>query len=120
MNEIETVQGQTTIAPEVLLTIARLTTLKIPGVSRMSSTHTGGVNRIIKRSQFAKGVQIDIEDDVVYCDLHVILESDVNIRDVSRIIQYDVARAISKMIGMQVGKVNIHIEDIDYPVELEV
>ena len=110
--------GKTTIAPEVLLTIARLTTLDVPGVSRMSPV-PGGVNRLFKRG-FGEGVRIDIrDDDTVYADLYIILESDVNIRDVSRLVQHRVARSISDMVGMQVGRVNIHIEDIDYPVETE-
>lgn len=110
--------GKTTIAPEVLLTIARLTTLDVPGVSRMSPV-PGGVNRLFKRG-FGEGVRIDIrDDDTVYADLYIILESDVNIRDVSRLVQHRVARSISDMVGMQVGRVNIHIEDIDYPMETE-
>ena len=110
--------GKTTIAPEVLLTIARLTTLNVPGVSRMSNV-PGGVNRLFSRG-VGEGVRIDIqEDDTVYADLYVILKNDVNIRDVGRSIQQEVARAISEMVGMQVGRVNVHVEDIDYPVEPE-
>jgi uncharacterized alkaline shock family protein YloU len=111
--------GKTTIAPEVLLTIARLATLDVPGVSRMSPV-PGGVNRLFKRG-LGEGVRIDIrDDDTVYADLYIILESDINIRDVSRLVQHRVARSISDMVGMQVGRVNIHIEDIDYPAESEV
>ena len=110
--------GKTTIAPEVLLTIARLTTLDIAGVSRMSPV-PGGVNRLFNRG-ISEGVRIDIrEDDTVFADLFVILQKDVKIRDVSREIQHKVARAISEMVGMQVGRVNVHIEDIDYPMEPE-
>ncbi len=110
--------GKTTVAPEVLLTIARLTTLGVPGVSRMSPM-PGGVNRLFKRG-YGEGVRLDIrEDDQVYADLYVILKSDVNIRDVSRQIQQHVTRAITEMVGMEVGRVNIHIEDIDYPAETE-
>jgi uncharacterized alkaline shock family protein YloU len=110
--------GRTTIAPEVLLTIARLTTLSVTGVSRMSPV-PGGVNRIFNRN-LGEGVRLQIkEDDTVYADLHIILKNDVNIRDVSRSVQHQVARAISDMVGMQVGRVNVHVEDIDYPVETE-
>jgi uncharacterized alkaline shock family protein YloU len=110
--------GKTTIAPEVLLTIARLTTLGVPGVSRMSPV-SGGVNRFFQRG-LGEGVRIDIqENDVVTADLYVILNCDVNIREVSRNIQHKVARAISEMVGMQVGRVNVHVEDIDYPTETE-
>ena len=79
----------------------------------------GGVNRLFNRG-ISEGVRIDIrEDDTVFADLFVILQNDVNIRDVSREIQHKVARAISEMVGMQVGRVNVHIEDIDYPTEPE-
>lgn len=110
--------GKTTIAPDVLLTIARLTTLSVPGVSRMSPV-SGGVNRLFRRG-LNEGVRIDIrENDVVYAELYVILKNDVNMREVSRKIQHQVARAISEMVGMQVGRVNVHIEDIDYPSQAE-
>jgi uncharacterized alkaline shock family protein YloU len=54
---------------------------------------------------------------VVNLDLYLILCKDVNIREVSRQVQHNVARAISEMVGMQVGRVNIHIDDIDYSAE---
>ena len=115
MSESTRPPGKTTIAPNVLLTIARLATLDTEGVSHMS-TRPGGVNRIFQRG-YDEGVCIRIEEDRVYADLYVILESDVNVREVSRNIQTDVARAISEMVGMEVGRVNVHIEDIQYPNE---
>lgn len=118
MNEIDPAQGKTTIAPEVLLTIAQLTTLNIEGVSRLSHVQAG-VNQLLKRSQKREGVMIEIVDDVVYLDIFAVLKSDVNVRDVSHNIQHEVSRAISEMVGMTVGRVNIHIEDIDYPSEAE-
>ena len=106
-------QDVTTIAPEVLVTIARLTALNTPGVSRMSAYPTK-VNRLIRRGE-GEGVRVEVKDGQVTTDLHVVLMSDVNMRDVSRNIQNSVARAISEMVGMDVGRVNVHIEDIDFP-----
>jgi uncharacterized alkaline shock family protein YloU len=119
MNDDEVSQGKTTIAPDVLLTIAQLTALNVDGVSRLSHVQTN-VNQLLKRTQKREGVLISLVDDVVNVDLYVILKNDVNVRDVSHNIQHEVARAISEMVGMVVGKVNIHIEDIDYPLEAEV
>jgi len=112
MAETSRPPGKTTIAPNVLLTIARLTTLDVEGVSHMSHL-PGGFNRIFHRG-YDEGVQIRIEGDFVYADLYVILENDVNVREVSREIQNEVSRAISEMVGMTVGLVNVHIEDISY------
>jgi uncharacterized alkaline shock family protein YloU len=106
--------GKTTIAPEVLVAIARLTALSIPGVSRLSTTRRD-VNQLLKRGfGVHEGVRIEVVDDSVYTDIYVVMQCDVNVRDVSRNIQSQVARAISDMVGMDVGKVNVHVEDIDY------
>ncbi len=118
MKDEDVAQGATTIAPDVLLTIAQLTTLNVNGVSRLSHVQTP-VNRLLKRSQKREGVLIELVDDVVYVDIYVVLNSDVNVRDVSHNIQHEVSRAISEMVGMVVGRVNVHIEDIDYPSEVE-
>ncbi len=104
--------GKTTIAPSVLLTIVRLTAEQTPGVHRLSPV-PGGVNRLFQRGH-GDGIRLEIQDDRVYADIYIILEPDVNIRRVSREVQQRVARSISEMVGMQVGRVNIHIEDIAY------
>jgi uncharacterized alkaline shock family protein YloU len=117
MNISKRPPGKTTIAPGVLLTIARLTALEVEGVSRMYHIPSG-VNRLIRRGH-GEGVKIEVKDDCVFIDLHVVLKNDTNIREVSRNIQHDVTRAISEMVGMDVGYVNIHIEDIDYPSDNE-
>ncbi len=109
--------GKTTVSVDVLLTIARLTTLSVPGVSRLSETKTTGVKGLLKRAQTSEGVCLEIRDDTVYVDLYLILDSEVNIREVSRKVQQEVSRAISDMVGMRVGRINVHIEDIDYPAE---
>jgi uncharacterized alkaline shock family protein YloU len=105
--------GKTTIAPEILITIARLTTLSVPGVSRMADDPPS-VNRLL-RHRPDSGVQIEVRDDVVYATLNVVMLNDVNLREISHNIQRQVTRAISEMVGMQVGQVDVHISDIDYP-----
>lgn len=105
-------EGKTTIAPDVLVSIARLSCLKVPGVSRMA-TGSSSVNKLFSKIA-REGVHVDVQDDTVYVDLYVILQANVNVRDVSRNIQQEVARAISEMVGMQIGQVNVHIEDIDF------
>ena len=110
-------QGKTTVAPDVLITIARLSALSVAGVSRLASM-PGGVNRLFKRGT-NEGVRIETEDNLVNADLYLILKQDVNIREVSRNVQQQVARAIQEMVGMDIGEVNIHIEDIDYDEEHE-
>jgi uncharacterized alkaline shock family protein YloU len=84
----------------------------------MVTTPTVQMNRLFKKRP-SEGVLLDIQDDVVYADIYVAIKDGFNIRDVSRAIQQQVSRAISEMVGMQVGRVNVHVEDIDFPAETE-
>jgi uncharacterized alkaline shock family protein YloU len=104
-------QGKTTVSPDVLVTIARLSALSVPGVSRMAHV-PGGVNRLFKRG-IGDGVRIEVEDNVVVANLYLILRPQVNIREVGRNVQHQVARALQEMVGMDIGGIEIHIEDID-------
>ena len=104
-------QGKTTVSPDVLVTITRLSALSVPGVSRMAHV-PGGVNRLFKRG-IGDGVRIEVEDNVVVANLYLILKENVNIREVSRNVQHQVARALQEMVGMDIGGIDIHIEDIE-------
>lgn len=117
MSSYQTTPGKTTVSPDVLVTIARLAALNVPGVSRMAPI-PGGVNRLFRRGAH-EGVQIEVQDQIVFIDLYLVLKENVNIREVSRNVQQQVARAIQEMVGMEVGQINIHIEDIDYEDFLE-
>jgi uncharacterized alkaline shock family protein YloU len=112
MTESDRPPGKTTVSPDVLISIAKLSALGVPGVSRMAAI-TGGVNRLFRKGA-NEGVRIEVEEDVVYADIYLVLKQDVNIREVSRNVQQQVTRAVQEMVGMDVGHVDIHIEDIDY------
>ncbi len=104
--------GKTTVAPEVLVEIARMATLKVDGVSAMAPV-SGGVNRLFRRG-IVDGVRIEIKDNIVSADLYVILQNGVYIRNSSREVQKNVTRAITEMVGMDVAEVIINIEDIAF------
>ena len=106
--------GRTTIAVDVLLTVARLTTLGVAGVKRMGHGPINRVKGLLRKHNPDQGVEIDVRDDNVYADLYVVLDGDTNVRQVGSMIQQTVSRAILDIVGMQVGWVNVHVEDIDY------
>jgi uncharacterized alkaline shock family protein YloU len=106
-------RGKVTIAPDVLLTIARLSALGVPGVARMSPV-PGGVNRLFQRG-VGDGVRIEVRDQAVSVELYLVVNAGVQMRDVSRAVQAEVARAIQEMVGMEVLSVNVHIEDVAPP-----
>jgi len=115
MTDNSVTPGKTTISIDVILTISRLTTLDVPGVSRMSQVPSRRFRTMLLHRQEENGLHVEVEDDIVYTDIYVVLDAGVNIREVGRNIQIANARAITDMIGMQVGVINVHVEDIDYP-----
>ena len=111
---MEKVPGTVTIAPEVLVTIAQLTTQDISGVYAMSTDWARDVNRFFGNTHVGDGVQVQVDGDQVTVDLYVIVEHDVNMLQLARSIQSEVTRAIVEMVGMSVRAVDVHIEDVHY------
>jgi uncharacterized alkaline shock family protein YloU len=107
--------GRVTIAPEVLVTIARLTTQSIEGVARLCyQVGPSNIDRLLGRVVGSAGVQVGVVDAAVCVDLFIIVEPDVSMRSVSTQVQEAVTRAIQDMVGMKVSAVNIHIRDVGY------
>ncbi len=104
--------GRTTVSPEVMIAIARMAALSVPGVSGLAPV-AGGVNRLFRR-RADEGVRIILHENIVYGDIYLIVKEDVNIREVGRNVQVQVARAIQEMVGMDVAQIDVHVEGIEY------
>ncbi|HZY45265.1 MAG TPA: Asp23/Gls24 family envelope stress response protein [Anaerolineae bacterium] len=98
--------GTITIAPNVLNTIARLTTQNIEGVARL-----GASGKLLRANE---GVAIEITDGRVKADIFIVVKPEVNLFDVGQQIQHNVARLIKDIVGMDVESVNVHVQDVDY------
>lgn len=106
-------QDSIIVAPGALITIVRQATLSVPGVSRMGDV-PGGVGRLLRRTPKANGVRITVQDNTATIDLHIVLEANTNMREVSREVQREVARAMHDIAGFDVTSVDVHIADVDF------
>jgi uncharacterized alkaline shock family protein YloU len=104
--------GKTTIAPDALMTIASLAALAVPGVARMGSV-PGAVTRLLRRGAGA-GVRLEVADNTVTADLHIIVSAEHSVREVSQAVRAEVARAMQEMVGMDVVAVNVTVDDVAY------
>jgi uncharacterized alkaline shock family protein YloU len=111
----KSVPGTVTIAPEVLVTIVRLATRDVPGVHAMSADWTRDVNRFLGNPRVGDGVLTRVQGERVGVDLYIVVEPDVSMLELGRLIQAEVTRSIEDMLGMEVQEVNVHIEDVYYP-----
>ena len=105
----ENTLGKTTIAPNVLTTIVRLTTLGTPGVTRLASTLSG----MAHAERQPDGVKLFYHGNELSVDVYVVITASENVRLVAEEVQKRVIRAISEMVGMQVVQVNVHVSDVD-------
>jgi uncharacterized alkaline shock family protein YloU len=108
--ETDTIPGAVTVEPTVLETIARLTTLEVPGVEGIAERD---VDRLL--GVVGKSVAVQVKDGRVLVDLHIVAGADQSLLQLGRKVQHEVTRAVQQMIGMPVEAVNVHIEDVVYP-----
>ena len=100
-------QGTISIAPSVLNTIARLTTLNVPGVARMGSSG--------QLLQASTGTVVKVVDGKVKADIYIIARPETNFYKTGQQIQREVARSIKEIVGMDVQAINVYIQDVAYP-----
>ena len=98
--------NKTTIAPSVLHTIAKLTTLATPGVSRLSVRE--GLANVPE-----DGVKVSVKEESIEVEIYIIPSSQGNVRLVAQEVQKRVTRAITEMVGMEVARIDVHVTDID-------
>jgi len=105
--------GTVRVSPQVLATIARLTTLSVDGVIRMYHDLSSGVDRLLRGKGAGDGVRIEIADDAVSVELYIVASQGVNLFELGHKIQNRVARAVKDMVGMPVLSVNVHVENVE-------
>jgi len=104
--------GKTTVSPGVLMTIARMAALGVPGVSSVGRPSSARERALGGR--IPGGVRLDIQDEMIRGDMFVTIRAGVNVREVCREVQEQVSRALHEMAGMIVTRLEIHVEDIHY------
>lgn len=105
------------IHQDVITVIARLATLKVPGVVEMSATMADGFAGIIRKNMIDRGIKVSEKNGEVGIELQVVLEYGIRIPQVCLRIQNDVQRAVEDMTGRKVKKVDVVIRGVKMPIE---
>lgn len=105
--------GEITIDNEVIAKVAGLTAVECYGIVGMASLNmTNGIVRLLKRESLTKGIRVEVLDNIVSIDFHIIIEYGINIRAVADNLIGTVKYKIEKFTGMDVGKINIFVEGV--------
>jgi uncharacterized alkaline shock family protein YloU len=105
-------KGATTLADEVIATIAGLAAVKVPGFAGMSGGLVGGIVEFLGKKNLSKGVKVEIAGNEVTINLLIIAEYGVEIPAVCDKIKDVVKSDVEKMAGYKVKSVNIHVQGI--------
>ena len=107
--------GAIRIHNSVIATIARLAALKVPGVVEMSGSFAEGLASMVSKASFDRGIKVDMEDQKINLDIHIVIAFGVRIPQVAWRIQNDVRKAIEDMTGKKVGQINVIVQGAKLP-----
>ena len=107
--------GAISVHNSVIAAIARLAALKVPGVAEMSGSFAEGLASMVGKASFDRGIKVDMEDQKINLDLHIIIAFGVRIPQVAWRIQNDVRKAIEDMTGKKIGLINVIVQGVKLP-----
>ena len=107
--------GAIRVHNSVIAAIARLAALKVPGVVEMSGSFAEGLASMVGKASFDRGIKVDMDDQKVNLDLHIVIAFGVRIPQVAWRIQNDVRKAIEDMTGKKIGLINVIVQGVKLP-----
>ena len=111
--EIKTENEGIQISNDVVAVIAGVAVSEVQGVSGMSGGFAGGITEVLSgKKNLAKGIKVEINEDVAKIDVNIIVEYGSRIPDVAFEIQNRVKKSVENMTGLKVSEVNVHVQGV--------
>ena len=105
--------GEVKINPDVIAQFAGMEAMGCFGIVGMGAVSLkDGFVKILKNDKLSKGVSVDIKDDRISIDFHIIVAYGVSIQAVSDNLMRNVAYQVENFTGMKVEKVNVYVEGV--------
>lgn len=105
--------GEVRIADEVIAIIAGLAATEAEGVSSMAGNITNELVSKLGMKNLARGIKIEIKENVVRVDVALNIRFGYAIPEVSSKVQERVKSAIENMTGLEVSSVNVSIASVE-------
>lgn len=111
--KIENEYGNLLIDDHVISTIAGISAMECYGLVGMASKNaTEEFFELVKKEQLSKGIKVQIKENKILIDLHVVVQFGVKISVVAQNIVSKVKYNVENYTGLEVEKVNIHIQGV--------
>ncbi len=113
MGRMDNKNGTIVIPSEVIAKMAGIAATQCYGVVGMASRNTADeLASLLKRDSLHKGIKVEIDNEHLTIDLHVIVEYGINISATCENISNNVRYYVETMTGFDVKKVNVYVESI--------
>ena len=117
--QLQTEQGNTTIADSVVSKIAGVATREVPGVHDMgkgASWTFGALKEKLpvgsSQPNPARGVKVEVGERQAAVDLDIVVEYGASIVDVAQSVRRNVVERVEGMTGLEVVEVNVAVDDV--------
>ncbi len=114
---LDTEQGRTSIADQVVSKIAGIATREISGVHALGGSAARTVGAIRERipgsrTNMSQGVAVEVGERQAAVDIDLVAEYGVAIADLAEGVRRNVVGSVERMTGLEVTEVNITVHDI--------
>ena len=110
--------GNIHISEDVLAVIAAAAALEVEGVSSLVANLGSDIAELLGKKNLAKGVKIQVDDDMVTVDISVMVKYGYTIQDVAKAVQDAVYTSVESMSGLAVAAVNVNIGGVAFDKEV--
>ena len=108
------------ISEEVVSVIAGVAVSEVKGVVDTAGGFAGGISEVLSgKKKLSKGIKVEVGEKDTKIDVNIIVEYGTRIPDVAFEIQNKVKKAVKEMTGLDVIAVNVHVQGVRTPAELE-
>lgn len=105
--------GQIDISPEVIASYAGAQAIECFGIVGMAAiSMRDGIVKMLRRDSLRHGINIEIADNKIKLDFHVIVAYGVSINAVADNLIENVKYKVEKFTGMEVEKINISVDGV--------
>lgn len=104
--------GKVEIAPEVIEVITGIAASEVDGLSSMRGNFATGVVERFGGVSHSKGVKVELTDEGILIDLHVVLNFGVSIPETAQKLQTNIRQSLKNMTGLDIAEINIHVVGI--------
>ena len=111
--KLENQYGTISIENEVIARIAGLTAVDCYGIVGMAAKNMkDGLVQLLKRESLTKGIRINVNEEQISIDLHIIVEYGTNITAIAENTISTVKYKVETVCGIAVEQVNVFVEGV--------